>query len=215
MRKLYFCTAIIILMTFGTSAQIPKGSIFIGGDLVYHSTNASDLNNVPTMKSRTFGIFPAVGFAVKDNLLTGIKLIYTSGRSETNGNTIQTNNSWGAGLFLRKFKRIAKSDFYLFLQGDLSAGVGKEMIRENTIDQVKINSNYYNFGIYPGVNYRLSKRVLLETGLNSFFMIGYSKYKRIQGQTSPAETTYNNFSISTSLGGLNEFFVGIKLLLSK
>lgn len=215
MKKFYFCTAIIILMTFGTSAQIPKGSIFIGGDLVYHSTNASDLNNVTTIKTKAFGIFPAIGVVVKENLLTGIKLIYSHGGTETNGNTVQTSNSWGAGLFLRKFKRIAKSDFYLFLQGDLTAGFGKEKIQENTIDQVKINSNYCNFGIYPGVNYQLSKKVLLETGLNSFFMVGYSKYKRIKGQTSPAETTYNNFSISTSLGGLNEFFVGIKLLLSK
>jgi Autotransporter beta-domain len=214
MRKLIAITIIIFICTLSSSAQITKGSIFLGGDFIFTSSNSGQTSS-NSIKSRNFGISPAIGLVVQNNLLAGVKLNYYHASSKDNSGNRQEINSWGGGLFLRKFKRIRESDFYFFIQGDLSTAFGDEIIGENSANQVKVNSNSYSLDIYPGVNYRLSKKLLLETGLNSFFRVGYSHYKRVSGTTIPLTETYNNFGINSSFSGVTGFYIGVKILLEK
>ena len=68
----------LLFISLGTTGQIKKESILLGGDLNF-SSGSFKSDNVPNSypsNNSGFGISPVAGFAVKENLIVGIGLSY-------------------------------------------------------------------------------------------------------------------------------------------
>ncbi len=212
----------ILILSFifigGTlNAQITKGSKLIGGNLTLGSSKGESGTQPNNTKSSSFYFHPSFGVAVKENLIVGIKGGYghtlnknQSGQSEGK----QKSNSYSAGMFVRKYKQLGKSDFYLF--GD--AGLNYQHINNiQEIDRVETsNTKDHRLGIAitPGLSYAVNKRLHLELSVGDLFSAGFSKYK----ETNPTANRYktNSTFVSTNISNItNSLSFGLRFLLAK
>lgn len=210
----------LLFISFALSAQIKKGSIFIGGDISFSGNKTSAENNTPanTSTSNNAGILSA-GFAVKDNLIVGVKVLYSSGKSKNNNPSYNNSTSAaGGGLWLRKYYPLSKA-FYLFVDGGINVQ-GTKSDQEQTP-----NYNYYktrginiNAVILPGITYQMRKNFFLEASLNNLFSAGYTNNKNEQKDGIGNSYSYKQsyYGISSSIGsGSNPLQVGVRWIISK
>src|SRR6476469_1944242 len=118
MKKITRLTiASVCLFTLHSSAQITKGSVLLGGG-ISGSHNKSDNSPLVTNYS-SFSFSPAVGLAIKENTVVGIRLSFYHSKSEQKGgsyNNLQEQNGNSEGLFYRRYLSLGKK-FYLFGEG--------------------------------------------------------------------------------------------------
>src|SRR5215213_1376453 len=114
MKKSILLLSLSFYFFSSVNAQITKGSIFLGGD-IGASTQKSESMSVLNKQSG-FSISPVVGKAIRENLVFGIELSYAFSKTQYTDQE-QKINSYGSGIFLRKYKPIGKSGFYIFLHG--------------------------------------------------------------------------------------------------
>src|SRR5450432_479199 len=114
MRKFTFLFLVItFLFTVTTNAQIKKGSVFLGGD-IGGSTQKTKDNGTAINSQDGLSISPVFGKAIKENLILGADAIFSLYKDKDANPvpyTNQRNNSYGAGIFIRKYKPIRKSSF--------------------------------------------------------------------------------------------------------
>jgi hypothetical protein len=70
-----------ILFASVASAQISKGSLFLGGNISTASSKV-ELPNGQEQEQKGFMISPAIGTAIKNNLIVGVDLTYSKYESE-------------------------------------------------------------------------------------------------------------------------------------
>ena len=169
-----------------------------------------------TNKQNGVTISPVFGKAIKENLIVGVNAfvgIYDNKYLPDNGKT--ESDSYGGGFFLRKYKNLGASSFYLFLQAGLGA----------TYNQYKQEGPYtsankqktFNVGVtaYPGLAYAVSKKLQLETGFNNLVSLNYFHSKTESGNPAAvAKTRGVNFSSSLS-NATNSLFMGVRVLIGK
>jgi hypothetical protein len=199
---------LLVLTSFSASAQINKGSIYLGGNLNFYTSK----NN--SQKSSNFSVSPAFGFAVRENLIVGLDVIY--GHAETryeNGRGEWIQRNAGGGLFLRKYAPLGKG-FYLFGQGRVGAS-----FTNHQYEGANANDDGKGFGIdlsiFPGIAYSVNKKLQLELGLPNVFNVSYgnTKYTPHSGGASYKNT---GFSASSSVSSFaNSLTVGVRLFLQK
>lgn len=210
---LFIVTTLIFRLT--ADAQISKGSLFLGGDLG-GSTQKTKSNGTIINKQEGLNISPVFGKAIKENFILGINAGLGLYENNTGASTnSQRSKSYGAGIFIRKYKQISKSPFSIFLQGGLG-------VNYNSNENVSPFSNFlrtkrYTISItaYPGISYTVSKRLQLETGFNNLFSLNYFTEKR-EFNTGPSSTERTNgINISSSLNNLSSLYLGFRVLINK
>ncbi len=221
-KILLFTASLLIVCFLQSSAQITKGSVFLGGQIGFNSqTTTSTIVGMSPQKNNGFYISPAIGFAMKDNLVIGFDVTYSHSYNTNNSINYpydQTNNMFGAGVFLRRYIPLGKG-FYVFGQGRLGGSSNTGKINQNAVnlsDDIKGYS--FDLGFYPGISYQISKRLQLETGFNNLFDISYQHSTDTQANTYSSDvtkSTTNSFSASTSISNLASFTLGLRLLLTK
>src|SRR5690349_3813289 len=102
---------VITCWSLSASAQISKGSLFLGGNLFFSTQKNEDAKFTNT----AFSVNPAIGKAIRENLILGIDLTYLNQQTKSNDSTRSTEQYAGAGFFARKYASIGKG-FYLFGQ---------------------------------------------------------------------------------------------------
>ena len=218
MKKLYFSSVTCLLfLAFTSSAQIKKGSLFLGGNLG-GSTQTSKSNGATTNKQNGVTVSPVIGKAVSDNLIFGIDLSYSFFKNEntgTNQNQNQKQQGYGAGVFIRKYKPLGKSGFLLFLQGDINYGYSNNELNSQPLFPYKTKRYSTGISSYPGISYAVSKKLHIETGFNNLISLNYFTEERIDGGITTNTNRTNGFSVNTSLNNLSNLYVGFRLLLSK
>ena len=119
-KQFFFIYILTSFFALPSVAQIKKGAIFLGGD-IGGSTQKSTYSNSPnTDKQSSFYIAPVFGKAIKENLVFGVNASVRVFNSKTTGTANENKqHSYGASIFLRKYKQIGKSGFSLFAQGNL------------------------------------------------------------------------------------------------
>ena len=178
MRKSLLAILIVFLNTCIVNAQIKNGFVFLGGD-ISGSTQKTKYGDITTNKQNGINISPVFGKAIKDNLVLGVNAganIYNNDNPPENG--VYDTKAYNVGVFLRKYKNISTSGFYIFVQGGLGASHlrQKQKGMYTTYDETKQFTISVN--AYPGISYAVSKKLHLETGFNNLLMVNYFQGKR-------------------------------------
>ena len=214
MGKLFTLIAIAVLASISINAQISKGSILLGGGIGYSSQENKLEGSTIENKTSNFYISPAIGIAVKENLIVGGDLSFSS-QFQENMNNEAFINYYGAGIYMRKYLPIA-SRFYIFGQGRIGGNI---FDGENTqVTDFISNSKGYNInaGIYPGISFKVNKKLHLETGFNNLVYVQYENVKiKTQSSGNVDNYTSKSFSVSSSLNNMSGLYVGFRLLLAK
>jgi hypothetical protein len=223
MKKL-FLSSLAVFIVFLSQAQIKKGTVFIGGNIGFSNQTAktTDSVNLPVSPGTSFNFNPSVGWAIKDNLVFGIDLVY--GYQKINYppsyfDYYYKQESYSAGVFLRRYK-VLGSGFSIFGQASLHYSYSKNTYYTNTwaaqsnILGVQSAKNYGGtLGFYPGIAYTVSRHWQMETGLPNLVHINYTHSKqtyRNQVPNSPeSQATSDTFNAGTSLGNYFQFSVGV------
>lgn len=215
MRKLHILIiAAALFVTPALNAQIKKGAVFLGGD-IGGSSQKTKTGGTITNKQEGLNISPVFGKAIKENLILGGNAGFGLYENNTGTSTnFQRSSSYGAGIFIRKYKPIGNSSFSMFLQG----GFG---VNYNSNEDVSPFSNFYkttryNIGIsvYPGMSYAVSKRLQLETGFNNLLSLNYFTEKR-ENNTVPGTVKTTGVNISSSLNNISSLYLGFRVLINK
>jgi hypothetical protein len=216
MKKLYALAFAAFICSFA-NAQVKKGDIVLGGNIAYfdQATSTND-PSASVGKFRTFSIVPSFGKAIKDNLVLGFDIAYDRNTQSYNPGYSTTNNGFGAGIFLRKYKPLGNG-FYLFGQSSISGSYTHGTMDEpqGTVTGPLTNtSNSYNVKLqfFPGVAFAVTPKWQLEAGLPAFFSINWSHTKQTEtfaGQPD-INTTTHSFNAASSLTGSNTISVGIR-----
>ncbi|HKO79711.1 MAG TPA: hypothetical protein VJU78_04910 [Chitinophagaceae bacterium] len=117
MKKILPVIITVFVFVSSVNAQIKKGSVFLGGD-ISGSTQKTKYGDITTNKQNGINISPVFGKAIKDNLVPGVNAganIYNNDNPPENG--VYDTKAYNVGVFLRKYKNISTSGFYIFVQG--------------------------------------------------------------------------------------------------
>ena len=214
MGKLFTLIVIAVLTSSSIYAQISKGSILLGGGIGYSNQENKQEGSTVESKTSNFYISPAIGIAVKENLIVGGDLSFSSQMQE-NGSNETTNKYYGAGIYMRKYLAVA-SRFYIFGQGRIGGNI---FDGENTqVTDFISNSKGYNInaGIYPGISFQVNKKLHLETGFNNLVYLQYENVKiKTQSLGNIDNYTSKSFSVNSSLNNMSGLYVGFRLLIAR
>ena len=219
MKKVILFTIISCSLHSISKAQISKGSIFFGGGISINDTKYNNPSgNTQGIKENVLSVTPAIGIAIKENLVAGIKLKYGHSENVYNSSPISLSEnettSYGGGIFLRKYLTLGKG-FYVFGDGALEYTKDKTTQNSMNINAPTILSHAeakgWNLGLgfKPGVSYAVSKKFHLEAGLPNLLSLDYGRSK---SSNSGKRTT---FGLSSNAGSLSSFSFGFRVLLAK
>lgn len=211
MKKIPTITIFFLCYSFITSAQINKGSLLLGGDFSAY-TEGQENNN---LKSKISGIniSPLVGKSIKQNLvLGGYFTVGFTNNDGINGIVGFDENIFSVGSFIRKYGVISKN-FFGFIHSNLGF----------TSDNTKFDNNGYlknktvSLNVVPGISYKVSKKLHLESGLRDVFSMGYTSQKSKADNSGVINYSKSNtYFISSSLNNFtSNLYFGFRLLLSK
>ena len=209
-RKLLFVCTLVCCSSF-LQAQIGKGSLMIGGQLGYTSSNSRSQAPNESYEGDTFGGSLSVGKAIKDRLFVGVELGSGLSNSEQDMGYKSHNVYHGAGIFMRKYFDIGKR-FFVFTHANSGINFFDNEAR-SPLDFREDEGYSLVVAFSPGLSYALNRKLHLETGFQSIVSASYSrgKVKRSNGQ----QTRNENFSVSTNLNNLASIRVGLRLLFAK
>ena len=100
MGKLFTLIVIAVLTSSSIYAQISKGSILLGGGIGYSNQENKQEGSTVESKTSNFYISPAIGIAIKENLIVGGDLSF-SNQMQENGSNETTTKYYGAGIYMR------------------------------------------------------------------------------------------------------------------
>jgi hypothetical protein len=217
MRKIFLTVILASLLINTATAQIKKGSIFLGGD-IGGTGQKTKSNDITVNKQSGVNISPVIGTAIKENLIVGINGGFGFYNSSSDINLYKNeSDSYSFALFIRKYKKLGASDFYLFAQG--SAGIAhytqsQKAPAPNNLDEIKRLTA--GISAYPGLSYAVSNKIQLETGFNSLVSLNYFTEKREVTNNPGAAYKSKGFSVTSSLSNAtSSLFLGIRVLLGK
>jgi hypothetical protein len=215
LKKITFATLAFLCCSFFANAQIKEGSILVGGQASYSHTSAKNSNADATQK-QDYGIIDlSVGKAIKENKVVGIHLEFAPGTSDqtSNGNVIYKSKStgYGAGVFYRQYKTLAK-DFYFFIEGGANFFYSEQNTKDTTGTKIqKITSSAAQIYLAPGISYKVLKNLHLEVSIPQLFSLQYTKSKaRYMG----VQSSQNNLTFSSNLNAasLDHLSVGFRFI---
>lgn len=218
--KNFTCLLFTVLLVAITKAdaQIKKGSVFLGGN-IGGSTQTVKRDGTKINKANGLVISPVFGKSIRENLIVGVDMGFSFFESKNSANstlyTASKSNNYSAGVFLRKYKAFGKSEFSMFVQGNLSMNYSNNDF--DIQNPYYSNTKNYSVGVsaYPGISYAVSKRLQLETGFNNLISLSYFSETGKLNNTPTITEKRNGVSVNTSLNNLSSIYIGFRVLLSK
>ena len=196
-----------------TQAQIKKGSILLGGSIQYSNSTGEEIPDIGKNKIRSISIGPAIGYALNDNLVLGLELGYSNGKSNLDVRKYKADGFYGS-VFLRQYWNVT-SKFYAF--ANVRAGYGTSegtLTSDYAFFRAKNETWNVHGSVSPGIAYSVSKNIMLESTFFPLLNVQYSKstYDRTEYQSS-VNTKSEQFLASSSLTNGQTFSLGIRFLL--
>jgi hypothetical protein len=208
MEKFTLLAIAIFLFASITKAQITKGSTFVGGQISVSKSKSK--GGISAQETSSFSFSPAIGTAIKQNLIAGIDLSYGHWEYEPAFSPVQKSNNYGGGFFLRRYVPISNR-FLFFAQGRAGYGHSKTESNSGTY-QSSTESNGASLSFYPGVSFALSKVLHIEAGFNNMAVLGYSH--ATSKQTGSPDQSSNSFTFSTGVAS-TDFSFALRFIIPK
>lgn len=218
-QKFTLIAALFACISLTSQAQIEKGNVLIGGNLAFNSTTRDPVGVFNPTSG--LSLSPSVAWAYKNNRLAGVSLTY---RHTGNENKDLNTNSYGAGVFLRQYKPLGKSGFYVFAQESLNYNNNEYrqfMSGYSGSYILKSKTNNISTGINPGFAFDLTRKVQLELLLNNLVSLGYSQTKNSSIFNTTGGPSFiskeHSFYLNSdfNLDQLSNINVGVKFILGK
>ncbi|MFD2942893.1 outer membrane beta-barrel protein [Flavobacterium notoginsengisoli] len=187
---------ILALSVFGF-ANAQKGTVLVGGNIGYTSTNREFQTG--KNKNNQFNFSPRVGYQFNDNWTVGGEFVVASSKSEFEGITESKINNFKAGAFLRYAVPLSET-FSVF--ADLGAGFQNE---KNKVNSAVGASESKADGFYAGVTPALFINMKKGFGLN--FSIGGLGYETLSYDNNGPDVNsfYFNFGKTVNIGVSKNF----------
>ena len=215
MKKNVLLLLVLASFSLAATAQIKKGSLFLGGD-IGGSTRTAKTDGTSLGKENSLRISPVFGKAVRENLFVGIDGTLSLYKNEiSNSPNDYKQQQYGGGVFIRKYKPLGKSDFFLFLQCRLGYQYQKLVSINNPPTAFSTKTNTVSLSAYPGISYAVSKKLHIETGFNGLVNLSYYNETNNQGNSGSGIVKSNGVSLHSSLENLSSIYIGFRLLLAK
>lgn len=206
----------VFCFVIAASAQINKGSLMLGGTFGGSFSNVKNPDTVAT-KVNTVSIQPALGFAVDTNTIVGFSLLYASGKNDYFSYQMESN-SFGAGVFLRKYKPLGNS-FYLFGEGGINYAHGNYNYStyNNTGGEYDSKSDAVTLYLTPGVAYSLTRSLQIEAGLQNLLSVTYASADEKAVSQGYRDYKISEFGFNSNLNpvALTGIFVGVRFLFNQ
>jgi hypothetical protein len=209
----------LLLLSFGSYAQLRKGNKMLGGTLNYStSTSKSDDAGVAGGQTSTFNSFnisPILGLFVSDRTVIGLKLNTYSYSSETtslNGSVFRNEfNNFGFGPFVRRYFPV-KEWVAFYGQADLGYSSGKT-IQTNSLSSnqnYERSTNAFNLSAALGLAFFPTNWMSVDLSMNPL-SFSHTVNKNEVGSSYPDQNTNSfNFNLSSQ-----SFYVGAHFFLNK
>ena len=212
MQLKHLLVTVITLTSLSASAQINKGSIFLGGNVFFASQKSDgyDVNNPDHYRLTSFGISPSIGKAIRQNMVAGFDFTYYNSLTKANPVGKTTQQLIGGGVFIRKYAPLGKG-FYLF--GHARAGGSYNDIKHESGNGNDGKGYSITINAYPGISYEVTKKLHLEASLPGLFYLNYgsSKFTRPNG----SQYSESGFSIGTSISNAAAISLGLRFLIAR
>ncbi|HEY4208150.1 MAG TPA: outer membrane beta-barrel protein [Puia sp.] len=222
MKNVYLL--VLALLSFSLSrAQINKGDVLLGGNIQHTNYNQAYAPALDKENMTTVG--PSFGWAVKDNLEFGTRLLYSFAKSDQNypsqsppyHYTLEFTR-YGLALYIRQYKDLGHR-FAIFVEGDLVGSGGRTKITNVQVAGLFTNQKSWNIdaALTAGIAYRVAHRWMFEAGFSSLASAGY-EHIRDNGQDvtmdgASGKTSY--FSLGTNFSqALQNFSFGCRYILN-
>jgi len=197
------------------NAQITKGSILLGGQVNFSHTSIKyppiqDDDQITNAGS----ISLSGGKAINENSVIGLNLKfgYSNAYFRVIPSQRQKYTSYGAGIFYRKYKTLAK-DFYFFLEGGLDYNYSNSNTKDSSGRELqKVTQSGVELNLTPGISYKVLKNLHLEVSLPQMFSIGYAESKTSQQQSVSYKSDVVSVYSNLNSGLLNNLAVGFRLI---
>ncbi|WEK37297.1 MAG: hypothetical protein P0Y53_07270 [Candidatus Pseudobacter hemicellulosilyticus] len=213
MKKFYLAlSGILLFSVLTTQAQLKKGSIQLGAEFGYSNQREDTESGIVDFKMHTLVFTPNFAFALKDNLLMGIDITYTSANNTIDPDKAIDLEGHGMGVFIRRYWPVAKR-FYVFGQARLGVDFTTTNYPTSTAPVAELRSTSFSAGVYPGISFALTRSILLETGFNNLLAFTYTR-NTVELQDH-SETKNHGMNIGSSLKEGSNLNVGIRFLLGK
>ena len=131
---------LILALATISFANAQKGTILVGGNIGYSSTNRDFQTGKD--KSSQFNFSPRVGYQFNDNWTVGGEFVMASSKSEFEGSAESKLNDFKAGAFLRYSVPLSET-FSVF--ADLGAGFQNQ---KNTVYSAEGDNESKADGVY-------------------------------------------------------------------
>ncbi|WP_081165921.1 autotransporter domain-containing protein [Niastella populi] len=212
--KQRFLLSFIFVFTcmVATRAQIGKGSTWLGGSVGYSHSKDNSGAPATSTKQNNFYISPAIGTAVKENLILGVSLSYNNNTTKFGYTSAKKDRLYGGGIFLRKYWPVVNR---LYIFGEAEAYYQAIRSTDNYTtggNELKVKGWNSGIALTPGLSYAITRNLQLETGLNSLFSTRYQKRKNKQGFTNTESSAFNT---GISLDNASDIFIGFRILINK
>ena len=219
MSRILLTPLIILSLSFSARAQFNKGSILLGGQLSYTYNSYSDVN--PTnpfnndQKTNTANFYISIGKAITENTVFGINLNYSPYSVSNYSYGIYSplkysNNSFGIGIYYRKYKNLGK-DFFLFGEANAlyigSSQSGKDSTGKEVLSGTGSGGS---INLFPGISYKISKKFFVEITIPDLFNVRYNSTK-ITSQPEVDKSDQFNITTSLSSNPLTDMAIGFRL----
>ena len=198
-QKFLLAVLSVCMFTISTKAQINKGSTWLGGNISYNQTK-TDNENDPDNKTQSLSIAPAIGKAVSDNLIVGVRLNYLYNKTTISGSS-SDERQYGGSIFVRRYLPVI-SRLYVFGEGSVGA---------NHYRGTGSKGGGFVIALTPGVSVGINKKLQLETGFNSLFSTYYMKRKTTNATDN---YTLESFGAGFNLENQSTFYLGFRFLIN-
>lgn len=212
--KILLSFAILVCAAITSHAQINEGRYLLGGSIGFSSSKSQQS---PEDKNESFNTIIQFGKVIKDNNVAGIILSY----GYSHNVSVYKTNQYGAGVFYRKYKSIAKN-FYLFGEADAVYNYLKSTSGDFQVgnDATGFTSNSGILSLTPGISYSICKRMQMALVMQNLVSLSYGVSKNEATSTGTSTITSvksHNFSanINVDSGVLNNWVIGFKFFLGK
>ncbi len=208
--KLTFLLLFSFVVISTCSAQIPSGTLFVGGSASF-SSNSSKNNQNPDItyktKSTSLNFNPKVGYFITDNIALGIGINFYNSKSRFEDYDLteqirNKNNSIGINPFGRYYKLLSEKVGF-FGQFTLSYTKGRGESNGN----IHQKNSSFGASLAPGFVFFATPKIGIETTIGN---IGYFHYKNENYspvQNNPTQD-YNSSQFAANIEA-NNVFVGI------